>query len=316
MEINTNNELSSENSINQESSSNKIVESIEFAPENELTISDNSNKLWTKKNINLWGNLLFWWKLLLWLIWATFLTGGSLYGLNSYEINNNCNIEFNLGFDFTNDFRLFECRELPPRRNGLSECVGNIRYSCPFKPLILLYPENKQEVQVKLEYTPGFSATFPEYGEKEKGWSVTARPDGTLLDHATNQETYGLFWEGNSGDTQYDFSKWWVVAWKDLRNFLYEKLTDIGLNTKEKSDFIMFWYPKLQVYPYLQITFAGEDYDQSAPLKITPEPDSLLRVFMVAKPLEAPIHIEPQKLEKFERKGFSVVEWWGTIMED
>lgn len=100
-----------------------------------------------------------------------------------------------------------------------------------------------------------------------------------------------------------------------MREFLYEKLTEIGLNTKEKSDFIMFWYPKLQEYPYIQITFAGEDYNQSAPLKITPKPDSLLRVFMVAKPLDTSIVIEPQKLEKFERKGFSVVEWGGTVLE-
>jgi hypothetical protein len=77
----------------------------------------------------------------------------------------------------------------------------------------------------------------------------------------------------------------------------------------------MYWYPKLQEYPYVQITFAGEDYSQGAPLKITPKPDSFLRVFMVAKPLDVPIQIEPQTLEKFERKGFSVVEWGGTILK-
>jgi epoxyqueuosine reductase QueG len=58
------------------------------------------------------------------------------------------------------------------------------------KPLILLYPETKQEVSVELEYTPGFSATFPRYDNAKKGWSVTASPDGTLLDHTTQQETY------------------------------------------------------------------------------------------------------------------------------
>lgn len=64
----------------------------------------------------------------------------------------------------------------------------------------------------------------------------------------------------------------------------------------------MFWYPKLQDYPYVQITFAGKDYTDSAKLEISPEPDSLLRVFMVAKPLQEFVSIPPQTFPKFERK--------------
>jgi hypothetical protein len=314
MDKNTNNELLSEGSINNESSSHVIVESTEIKPVNEGNISNTSSIVWTKKDISLWGNILLWGKFLLWLIWVTILTGGTLYGLNYYEIKNNCNIEYNLGLDLTNDFRLFVCRELPPPRNGLSECISSIRYSCPFKPLILLYPKTTQEVSVSLKYSPWFSATFPSYSTKINGWKVTAQPDGTLFDHSTNMETYGLFWEGNAYDNHYDLSKGFVVQGSDVREFLYEKLTEIGLSTKEKSDFIMFWYPKLQEYQYVQITFAGEDYTNSAPLEISPKPDSLLRVFMVAKPLDAPIAIELQKFETFERRGFSVVEWGGTIV--
>jgi hypothetical protein len=54
-------------------------------------------------------------------------------------------------------------------------------------------------------------------------------------------------------------------------------------------------------------------YD-NAILTITPEPDSVLRVFMAFKPLFAPIMIEPQQLTPFERKGFTVVEWGGSIV--
>lgn len=77
----------------------------------------------------------------------------------------------------------------------------------------------------------------------------------------------------------------------------------------------MYWYPKLQEYPYVQITFAGKDYTDIAKLDISPKPDSLLRVFMVVKPLREFIEIQEQKLHKFERKWFSVVEWGGTIVE-
>lgn len=64
----------------------------------------------------------------------------------------------------------------------------------------------------------------------------------------------------------------------------------------------MYWYPKLQAYPYVQLTFAGKDYVDIAKLDITPTPNSLLRVFMVAKPLRKYRVIPEQKLEKFERK--------------
>ena len=48
------------------------------------------------------------------------------------------------------------------------------------------------------------------------------------------------------------------------------------------------------------------------PLKITPEPDTVIRVMMTFKGLEAPIEVEEQKLETPERTGFVAVEWGGT----
>jgi hypothetical protein len=38
----------------------------------------------------------------------------------------------------------------------------------------------------------------------------------------------------------------------------------------------------------------------------------LLRVFMVFKALDEPIKIEPQEFKTFERKWFTIVEWWWT----
>ena len=39
-----------------------------------------------------------------------------------------------------------------------------------------------------------------------------------------------------------------------------------------------------------------------AKLKITPKPDSILRIFMLAKPLQNPISLPEQSLSSFERK--------------
>lgn len=190
------------------------------------------------------------------------------------------------------------------------------RASHALKPLILLYPEKEMDIRVKLEYAPGFTATFPEYDSTLWGWSVTATPESIVRDKWTNMVTYGLFWEWHGAtESSYDLSTGFVVRWSEVRELLYDKLRVLGLTPKEYSDFIMFWYPKLQDYPYVQITFAGREYTDLAKLSITPTPDSVLRVFMVAKPLDAPISLREQKLFPFERKGFTVVEWGGTILE-
>lgn len=184
------------------------------------------------------------------------------------------------------------------------------------KPLILLYPEKTINVDVNLEFSGWYIATFPKFDWEKYGWSVSVTPESIVTDPRTWMETYGLFWEWNMiNESQFDLSKGFVIEWRNVREFLYEKLRFIWLTTKEYSDFIMYWYPKLQDYPYVQITFAGKDYTDIAPLTINPKPDSILRVFMIAIPLNWPKDIQEQKLEKFERKGFTVVEWWWTMIK-
>jgi endoglucanase len=41
----------------------------------------------------------------------------------------------------------------------------------------------------------------------------------------------------------------------------------------------------------------------------------MLRVFIAYVPLEESVNIEPQQLETFERKGFTVVEWGGSKIQ-
>ena len=107
-------------------------------------------------------------------------------------------------------------------------------------------------------------------------------------------------------------SEGFVVKGEDTKEFLQEKLEYMGLTAKEYNEFIVYWLPKLQENKYNLIYFAGEEYNENAKLEITPTPDSILRVMMVYKPLDKHIEIKEQKLEKWERKGFAVVEWGGT----
>ena len=182
-----------------------------------------------------------------------------------------------------------------------------------YKPVIYLYPEEETEVHVELELTESeLYTTYPKYNN---GWDVTAYPDGSLVNKADGTRHKYLFWDSCNCRTRYDFSKGFCVAGSDTESFLKEKLTYMGLTEEEMNEFIVYWLPLMEHNRYNLITFQGDAYTNSAKLDITPKPDSLLRIFMVYVPIEEAVDIEPQQLETFERKGFTVVEWGGSYIK-
>ena len=176
------------------------------------------------------------------------------------------------------------------------------------KPVIYLYPETAMEVSVGLDFDGTLTTTYPAYRD---GWTVTAFPDGTLINHADGQEYSYLFWEGDS-PANYDLSEGWCVPGDETAEFLQETLAEIGLTPREYNEFIVYWLPLMEDNPYNLITFQGDAYTDGAKLSITPEPDSLLRIFMAWMPLDEPVEIEPPETQPFEREGFTVVEWGGA----
>ena len=64
-------------------------------------------------------------------------------------------------------------------------------------------------------------------------------------------------------------------------------------------------------YNYIRFETIDE-IEENMKLEITPEPETLIRINMVFKGLAIPFDIKEQKLEKVERKGYTVVEWGGT----
>ena len=178
------------------------------------------------------------------------------------------------------------------------------------KPIIYLYPETVTDVRVSLGHPEQLTVSYPLYADS---WQVTAYPDGTLTDTA-GREYYALYYEADT-ELPSDMSTGFVVAREDLASFLEEKLRSIGLTDREAEEMIVYWLPRMQTSPYTFIRFAEEELIESnMPLDIEPAPDSVLRVCMQWKGLEAPIHVEEQQLESFERKGFVVVEWGGSII--
>ncbi len=180
------------------------------------------------------------------------------------------------------------------------------------KPVIYLYPENDTECTVRVDIDGVLTCTYPEHGDN--GWqSFIARPDGTLV-FPNGREYYCLYWEG-LWSFRADLSKGFCVKGSDTAEFLEWALDEIGLTPREANEFIVYWLPRLRQNPYNLISFQGHEYSDSARLEIAPLPDSLLRVYMIAKPLDAYVEIEPQEFEDFAREGFTVVEWGGSIVE-
>lgn len=193
-----------------------------------------------------------------------------------------------------------------PHQQVVTISSGSVR-----KPIIYLYPTQKQTVSVQVDFKGRLTHTYPAY-DAQKGWEVVAKPDGELTNLANGKTYYSLFWEGESS-YQYDMRSGFVVRGSETAAFLDEKLERLGLNRREAGEFITYWLPELEKNAYNLIHFSTEEYSAQAPLRVSPKPDTEIRVFMVYQPLKNPIDVQPQTLKTVARKGFTLVEWGGKI---
>jgi hypothetical protein len=201
-----------------------------------------------------------------------------------------------------NFYKIFP--SLNPNRGGMD-----------YKPVIYLYPTTIQKTKVQLDYKGKLIADYPAYNYELGGWEVIASPDGKIINSDGKEYSY-LFWEGiPDKKINYDLSTGFIVRGEDTIEFLQNTLSKMGLTPKEYNEFIVYWYPKMKDNKYNLVYFAEEEYTETAPLTIDPKPDSILRVFMVFKPLKQKIYIEEQPIKTFIRKGFTVIEWGGTELE-
>lgn len=103
-----------------------------------------------------------------------------------------------------------------------------------------------------------------------------------------------------------------VVKGGQTVTFLENKLSYLGLNDKEINEFIVYWLNKMEDNNYNFIRFRTmEEINEYMPLEFSQKPDTLIRVIMDFKPLTEKLDVKEQKLEKVERKGFTIVEWGG-----
>lgn len=186
------------------------------------------------------------------------------------------------------------------------------------KPVIYLYPETATSVAIDLKTVGNLTFTYPLLSN---GWNVTAQPDGTLTCNGKNYPY--LFWEAEQAiQNPFELETFdgFVVAGKDAVSFLEEKLTQIGFNDHERTDFITFWGPQLAANTFNNITFQfNESCNQYADLAIVPKPENVNRVYMIwsktgTRALDGTV--TPQTLPSLNRSGFDVLEWGGIEVDD
>ena len=202
-----------------------------------------------------------------------------------------------------------------PEENILNNNVLNDvynKYGIPSidKPVIYLYPEEENEISVKLGNADKLTSVYPEYNN---GWTVIAYPDGTLIDEKTGREYYSLYYESENTKEYDGLKDGFVVKNEDIVKFLEEKLSILGLNDKEAEEFIIYWLPRLQQNEYVYIRFQTmKEIEENMPLIISPKPDTMIRVMMEWKGLDKYVEVQEQELTQVNREGFTVVEWGGT----
>ena len=181
------------------------------------------------------------------------------------------------------------------------------------KPVIYLYPLSVQQVSVTVEPIGGIIKSEPPY---ERGWTVTAHPDGRLFTADGAQHPY-LFWESGLTDVPAPLTEGFCVSRRELGAFFDKNLALLGLARNEIADFKEFWLPKMSGKPYAAVRFVSRaQIDATAPLTVLPRPDSVIRVLIDYRGLEAPAVLRPQKLARAARRGFAVVEWGGLLYRE
>jgi len=176
------------------------------------------------------------------------------------------------------------------------------------KPVIYLYPTRETEVTVRVSPPGGVTVSEPAYGA---GWTVLAKPDGTLVNRGDGSVWPYLFWESDEAVPPMPESGF-VLERSALPGFFRDKLAFLGLSPAEIDDFLEYWIPVLVEGPWYLVSFTDQAaWDARVPLEVSPRPDTVIRVFFDARPLAAPVTVKPQALVPRARKGFTVVEWGG-----
>lgn len=182
------------------------------------------------------------------------------------------------------------------------------------KPVIYLQSPVKLDFSLQVDPTNDFTFTYPLYNGQ---WKGTLYPDGQI--EIKGQKYPYLFWDSKQEFRPDKHSNGYRVPMSEVVPFLEKQLSNAGLTSTEKADFITYWGPRLTQYESVFIQFyLQEDCNQFATIQCEPKPTAINRLYIGFSEWNETLtsFIHPISLPAFKREGFNLLEWGGFELKN
>lgn len=182
-----------------------------------------------------------------------------------------------------------------------------------YKPNIYIYSSESQKVTVEFDYPQLLTVTIPEYKDS---WTVTTGENGMLTDEEGNAYRY-LFYESDTTKSLFQTDSGYRIS-ADQRAQTFDRLLmDMGFTKQEREDFIEFWNEKLpEGVDYVMYPQSTDIVDLAMPVRISPAPESIERIWFVFLTDEGQEVKNPEEIVLVREDSYSVVEWGGLIFDE
>jgi hypothetical protein len=180
------------------------------------------------------------------------------------------------------------------------------------KPVIYFYSNGKTSYDIRLPKRLENMFVYPT--TVNNTWTITANEIGDI--RYNNDVFPYLFWEAEK-NIDVSWEKGFTVANDSLLFFLEQKLTLMNLSSREKTDFITYWYPKMSRFKAVDVQFIfNQEYqNQILDIQVSPGKITSFRVFMVFREHVKGKKIEKQEIEIANRAPEFYLEWGGSELK-
>ena len=184
------------------------------------------------------------------------------------------------------------------------------------KPVIYLYSKKEEPFTLKVKTDAELKFIYPAYHNE---WKGKTSEDGTI--QIDNSNYPYLFWDAALPTEKLNPN--WLdadqVEGSHVVTYLENRLTNLGFNEKEKTDFITYWGPRMLQMKVIQIVWLqDEQLDSIASLEITPA-FKQNRIYMLFREtnafMEQTLKLKVPALKPVDRSGNYLVEWGGIQVE-
>jgi hypothetical protein len=184
------------------------------------------------------------------------------------------------------------------------------------KPVIYTYAAKPASVAIQVEPNGTMLFTYPTYRD---AWKGMVDEKGMFTQEGVRYPY--LFWEAELpiAKLEVNWNQSTIVPTADVLSFLEKQLDIIGLNQKEKTDFITYWGPQLVAYPKVEILFLqNKEVEQLASLKCSDPQFHIERLYLLFRVPDASNKRTSvqNNLQPMQRTDFLMVEWGGGFIPE